>query len=259
MYVERTGYTLDHTQNTHTHTHTLTDTHSVGLLWTRDRPDNTQHSKETDIRAPGGIWTCSPSKLSASDLLFRPRGYWDQPLLCMSKELDIHSTKHKTHTHTLTDTHSVGLLWTRDRPDNTQHSKETDIRAPGGIWTCNPSKLSAADLLFRPRDLWDQPLLCMYVEWNGYLCSRLGLKRDGIRAETRFCLSAKRTSPFKSAGAQFQSTTGSQVVRISGINAGYTMFRVSVKGTGYPLRSPVSPLLPLPCGAVCHHISPGLY
>jgi len=34
---------------------------------------------------------------------------------------------------------------------------------------------------------------------------------------------------------------------ISGSNAGYTMFRGSVKGTGYPLHSPVSPSLPLPC------------
>ena len=32
------------------------------------------------------------------------------------------------------------------------------------------------------------------------LCSRLRLKCDGTRAETRFRLSAKRTSPFKSAG-----------------------------------------------------------
>jgi len=48
-------------------------------------------------------------------------------------------------------------------------------------------------------------------------------------------------------------------VRISGSNAGYTMFRSSVKGTGYPLHSPVSPSLPLPCVAVCHHISTGLY
>ena len=36
------------------------------------------------------------------------------------------------------------------------------------------------------------------------------------------------------------------------------MFRGSVKGTGYPLHSPVSPSLPLPCVAVCHHISTGL-
>ena len=85
------------------------------------------------------------------------------------------------------------------------------------------------------------------------------LKCDGTRAETRFRLSAKWTSPFKSAGASVQSTTGSRVVRISGSNAGYTMFRGSVKGTGYPIHSPVSPSLPLPCVTVCHHISTGVY
>ena len=37
------------------------------------------------------------------------------------------------------------------------------------------------------------------------------------------------------------------------------MFRGSVKGTGYPLHSPVSPSLPLPCVTVCHHISTGVY
>jgi hypothetical protein len=88
---------------------------------------------------------------------------------------------------------------------------------------------------------------------------RLCLKCDGTRAETRFRLSPKRTSPFKSAGASFQSITGSRGVRISASNAGYTMFRSSVKSTGYPLHSPVSPSLPLPCGTVCHHISTGLY
>jgi len=46
---------------------------------------------------------------------------------------------------------------------------------------------------------------------------------------------------------------------MSASNAGYTMFRGSVKGTGYVLYSPVSPSLPLPCVAVCHHISIGLY
>ena len=53
---------------------------------------------------------------------------------------------------------------------------------------------------------------------------RLRLKRDGTRGETRFLLSAKKTSPFKSAGASVQSTTGSRGVRISGSNARYTMF-----------------------------------
>jgi hypothetical protein len=78
------------------------------------------------------------------------------------------------------------------------------------------------------------------------------------RAEASFRLSAKQTSPFKSAGASVQSTTGSRGVRISVSTAGYTKFRSSVKGTGYPLHSPVSPSLPLPCVAVFHHISTGL-
>jgi len=88
---------------------------------------------------------------------------------------------------------------------------------------------------------------------------RLRLKCDGTYAETRFRLSAKRTSPFKSAGTSVHSTTGSRGVRISGCNARYTMFRGSVKGTGYSLHSQVSPSLPLPCVTVCHHISTGLY
>jgi len=88
--------------------------------------------------------------------------------------------------------------------------------------------------------------------------SRGQLKCDGTRADIRFRLSAKRTSPFKSAGASIQSTTGSRGVHISGSNVGYTMFRGSVKGTGYPLHSPVSPSL-LPCVTMCNHISTGLY
>ena len=51
---------------------------------------------------------------------------------------------------------------------------------------------------------------------------RARLKRDGTRAETRFGLSVKRTSPFKSAGSV--QSTDSRGVRISGNNAGYIMF-----------------------------------
>ena len=83
---------------------------------------------------------------------------------------------------------------------------------------------------------------------------RLRLKRDGTCAETRFRLSVKWTSPFKSAGASVLSNTGSRGVRLSCSNAGYTMFRDSVKGTGYALHSPVSPSLPFPCVTVCHHV-----
>ena len=99
-------------------------------------------------------------------------------------------------------------------------------------------------------------LVCPF---SSSVCCRGQLKCDGTRAETRFRLSAKRTSRFKSAGASVQSTAGSRGVRISGSNAGYTMFRDSVKGTGYPLHSPVSPSFPVLCVTVCHHISVGVY
>ena len=58
--------------------------------------------------------------------------------------------------------------------------------------------------------------------------------------------------------ASVQSTTGRRGVRISGSNAGYTMFRDSVKSIGYPLHYPVSPSLPLPCVTLCRPISTGL-
>jgi hypothetical protein len=110
------------------------------------------------------------------------------------------------------------------------------------IWTSELSALRAGSVLLPRKFL-----------------GTLRLKCDGTRAETRFRLSAKRTSPFQSAGASVQSTTGNRGVRICGSNAGYTTFRGSVKSTGYPLHLPVSPSLPLPCVTVFHHISTGLY
>jgi hypothetical protein len=89
--------------------------------------------------------------------------------------------------------------------------------------------------------------------------SRGQLKCDGTHAETRFCLSTKWRSPFKSAGASVQSAAGSREVCTAAVsNAGYTMFRGIVKVTVYPLHSPVSPSLPLPYVTVCHHISTGV-
>ena len=69
------------------------------------------------------------------------------------------------------------------------------------------------------------------VVWDG-LC----LKCDGTRAETRFCLSAKWTNPFKLAEASVQSTAGSRGVRISGSNAGYTTALASFPFTSPPVR-----------------------
>jgi len=42
----------------------------------------------------------------------------------------------------------------RPLPDNTQH---TDIHAPGGIRTRNPSKRAVADPRLRSRGYWDRP------------------------------------------------------------------------------------------------------
>ena len=82
-------------------------------------------------------------------------------------------------------------------------------------------------------------------------CSIARAGRDGTRAETRFRLSTKRTSPFKSVGASVQSTAGSRGMRISLSNAGYTVFRGSVRVlathsasfpfTSPPVRHPVPP------------------
>ena len=44
----------------------------------RPLPDNTQHSQQTDIYAPGGIRTHNLSKRAATDLRLRPRGHWDR-------------------------------------------------------------------------------------------------------------------------------------------------------------------------------------
>ena len=63
-------------------------------------------------------------------------------------------------------------------------------------------------------------------------------------------------------GRQFSRLLAAEMCRsafIVGSNAGYTMYRGSVKGTGYPLHSLVSPSLPLTCVSVCHHISTGVY
>jgi hypothetical protein len=82
------------------------------------------------------------------------------------------------------------------------------------------------------------------------------------RAETRFRLLTKRTSPFKSAGASVQSTTGRRAVHISlqGLYCSCKpVFCNHVMLTGYPFHSLVSPSLLLPCVTVCHHVSNAVY
>ena len=52
--------------------------------------------------------------------------------------------------HLITMTHTHGLLWTRDRPDEetsdiAQHAQQTGIHAPGGTLDPNSNKRTVAD------------------------------------------------------------------------------------------------------------------
>ena len=47
----------------------------------RPLPNNTQHSQQTDIHAPGGIRTHNLSRRAVADLRLRPRGHWDRQLV----------------------------------------------------------------------------------------------------------------------------------------------------------------------------------
>ena len=74
-------------------------------------------------------------------------------------------------------------------------------------------------------------------------CSKLRLKCDGTRAETRLRLSTKRTSPFKSGRASVLSTTGRRAVYISPQSLYCSckpVFCSHVTLTGYPLHFIVS-------------------
>ena len=87
---------------------------------------------------------------------------------------------------------------------------------------------------------------------------RARLKCDGTRAETRFGLSAQRTSPFKLVGGQFSrllaaEVCASAVVMVAMLDTPCS--EVKCKTTGYTLHSHVSPSLLLPCVTVCHQVS----
>jgi hypothetical protein len=50
---------------------------------------------------------------------------------------------------------TVSRTLQRPLSDNTQHSQQTNIHAPGGIRTHNFSRRAAVDLRLRPRSHWD--------------------------------------------------------------------------------------------------------
>ena len=102
----------------------------------RPLPDNTQHSQQTDINAPGGIF------------------FGVKLVLYCSFEVYIVVPLYTCFV--------LRLVWVyRPLPDNTQHSQQTDINALCEIRTHNPSKRAASDLRFRPRGHWHRrPSFC---------------------------------------------------------------------------------------------------
>jgi hypothetical protein len=52
----------------------------------RPLPENTQHSQQTNIHAPGGIRTQDRNMRAAADLRFRPRGYWHRLKCCTARQ-----------------------------------------------------------------------------------------------------------------------------------------------------------------------------
>jgi len=95
--------------------------------------------------------------------------------------------------------------------------------------------------------------------------TRARLKRDGTRAEIRFGLSEKQTSPFKlrrGEGGQFSRLLATEVCAsavVMVVMLDTPCSEVECKTTGYPLHSHVSPSLPLTCVTVCHQVSTELY
>jgi len=69
---------LDHTQRRTTVGRTPLDEWISSSQ--KSLPDNTQHSQQTNLHAPGGIRTHDLNRRTAAELCLRPRGRWDQQL-----------------------------------------------------------------------------------------------------------------------------------------------------------------------------------
>ena len=106
----------------------------------RPLPDSTQHSQQTNLRAPGGIRTHNLSRRAAADLRLRPLGHWDRrnsPLV----ELLVNNLSRRA---------AADLrLRPRDHWDR-RNSPLVELLAN------NLSRRAAADLRLRPRGHWDR-------------------------------------------------------------------------------------------------------
>ena len=74
------GLLILEVSGSHTTTHHSRQDSSGRVISSSQRPlpDNTQHSQQTNIHAPGGIRTHDLIRRAAADLLLKPRGHWDR-------------------------------------------------------------------------------------------------------------------------------------------------------------------------------------
>ena len=165
------GPLIHEVSSSHTTTHNTQQDSSGRVISQSQRPlpDNTRHSQQTNIHAPGGIRTHNLSRRAAADLHLRPRGHWDRRS-CLLQLSDIHiikmtgnllvpkvpdvaifflvqqstvgqgllihdvSRSHSTTHHSRQD-FSGRVISSSQRPlsDNIQPSQQTDIHAPLGF------------------------------------------------------------------------------------------------------------------------------
>ena len=77
------GLLMLEVSRSHTTTHLMDSSGRVISSLQRPPPDNTQHSQQTNIHAPGGIRTHDLSRQAAAGLRLGPRGHWDRPTQCL--------------------------------------------------------------------------------------------------------------------------------------------------------------------------------
>ena len=77
------GHLIPKVSRSHTTTHHSRQDSSGRVISSSQRPlpDNTQHSQQTNIHAPGRIRTHDLSRRAATDLRLRPCGHWDRPYI----------------------------------------------------------------------------------------------------------------------------------------------------------------------------------
>ena len=84
-------------------------------------PENTQHSQQTNIHAPGGIRTHNLSRRAAADLCLRPRGHWDWHFCAAQLTLRLLMSYIYIHTHT--HIHGAPILDVSRSHTTMQHSR----------------------------------------------------------------------------------------------------------------------------------------